>query len=282
MAGFQFITVEHYSYNASKDYKRQSARNVAAEADRFALACPHINNLRQPVRLYGCSANEAVDEAEKIFKSAKDKLGRKIRKDANILLAGVTSYPVPIAELTPNDESLKIWIKLNLQFFREKYGELYKSAIAHVDEKYFHIHFFVLPEVNENNVLNFASIHDGIRARESVSKLGAKAKVRAYSEAMRSFQDEYYAKVGIPCGLTREGPKRRRLTRKEWMHEQKTAERLANAESRIKQIQRVAKKIKLQQLAIRKEKGSHNTFPAVLNLESQNIHEKSTTYNNKR
>lgn len=282
MAGFQFITVQQYSFTASKDNKRQSARNVAAEADRFALACPHINHLKQPVRLYGCSANEAVDEAEQIFKSAKDKLGRKIRKDANILLAGVTSYPIPIAELNPIDENLKKWIKLNLQFFREKYGAFYKSAIAHVDEKYFHIHFFVLPEVNENNVLNFSSIHDGIRARGSVSKLGAKAKVRAYSEAMRSFQDEYYEKVGIPCGLTREGPKRRRLTRKEWVHEQKTAERLANAESRLKQIQRAAKKIKLQQLALSKEKAPYVTIPTMQYAKNQSINERSNTYNNKR
>lgn len=282
MSGFQFLHVETYSIIASKDNKRQSARNVAAEADRFALACPHINNLRQPVRLYGCSANEVVDLAEKIFKSAKDKLGRKIRKDANIILAGVTSYPVPISELTPSDEYLKKWIFLNLQFFKEKYGEQYKSAIAHVDEKYFHIHFFVLPEVTSKNILNFSAIHDGILARESASQLGAKAKMRAYTEAMRAFQDEYHDKVGAPCGLTREGPKRRRLTRKEWVHEQKSAERLAKATSRIEQIQSAARKVKLQQLVIRNEKASNVASNATRHIEHQNLHEISNTYKNKR
>lgn len=142
MSGFQFITVQPYSFVSSNDNKYQSARNMAAEADRFALACPHIDHLRQPVRLYGCSANEVVDEAEVVFKTATDKIGRKIRKDANIVLAGVTSYPTPISELSPNDENLKKWIRLNLVFFRGKYGKRFKSAIAHIDEKYFHIHFF--------------------------------------------------------------------------------------------------------------------------------------------
>lgn len=36
MAGFQFITVQQYSFTASNDNKRQSARNVAAEARHFS------------------------------------------------------------------------------------------------------------------------------------------------------------------------------------------------------------------------------------------------------
>ncbi|TOK94248.1 plasmid recombination protein, partial [Vibrio parahaemolyticus] len=189
---------------------------MAAEADRYALACPHIEHLRQPIRLYGCSANEVVDEAEQIHKTATDKLGRKVRIDANIILAGVASYPIPMKDLKPDDEQLKTWIILNLRFFRKKYGKRFKSAICHVDETYFHVHILVLPEVDSDNILRFSSIHDGIRARETVAKLGAKAKMRAYTEAMRALQDEYYESVGKPCGLTREGPKRRRLSRKEW------------------------------------------------------------------
>ncbi|MEZ8058149.1 plasmid recombination protein [Vibrio splendidus] len=279
MSGFQFFHVEAYSIVASKDNKRQSARNIAAEADRFALACPHINNLKQPVRLYGCSANEVVDEAEKIFNTATDKLGRKIRKDANILLAGVVSYPIPIENLRPDDERFKKWIKLNLKFFRKKYGKYFRSGIGHVDESYFHIHISLLPEVDSKNILRFSTIHDGIRARESAAKLGAKAKVRAYTEAMRTLQDEYYENVGKPSGLTREGPKRRRLSRKEWVHEQKTAERLARAESRIEQIQNAAKKIRLQKAALRKKTTSNI---AIKHIEHQKETELTNIYNNKR
>ncbi|UOA17255.1 hypothetical protein DSM109990_04154 (plasmid) [Sulfitobacter dubius] len=36
---------------------------------------------------------------------------------------------------------------------------------------------------------------------------------------MRDFQDEYFAAVGAPSGLTRTGPKRERKTRKEWQEE---------------------------------------------------------------
>ncbi|WP_061032652.1 plasmid recombination protein [Vibrio splendidus] len=278
MSGFQFFHIEPYSFEASKDHKYQGARNMAAEADRFALACPHVKHLKKPIRLYGCSANEAVDEAEKIIKTATDRLGRKIRKDANIILTGVASYPTPIEELTPSDENLKKWIKLNLDFLRKKYGKHFKSAIAHIDEAYFHIHIYILPEVDSNNILSFSSIHDGIRARESVSKLGAKAKMRAYTDAMRSLQDEYYQHVGIPCGLTREGPKRRRLSRKEWVHEQRVAERLAKAESRIEQIRSAAKKVKLVEMSSRL--GTTSKLNPIESIDLTKNDDFSNTYNN--
>jgi len=53
--------------------------------------------------------------------------------------------------------------------------------------------------------------------------------MRAYKKAMRDFQDSYYEAVGKPCGLTREGAKKRRLSRTEWKAEQAIAERLASS-----------------------------------------------------
>ena len=54
---------------------------------------------------------------------------------------------------------------------------------------------------------------------------------------MRAFQDDYYQMVGIPSALSRDGPKRRRLTRKEWKVEQEASKRLASAEIENKRIE---------------------------------------------
>lgn len=49
---------------------------------------------------------------------------------------------------------------------------------------------------------------------------------------MRDFQDAYHAQVGAPCGLTRTGPKRRRLTREQWKQEKEVAKKASVIEQR--------------------------------------------------
>lgn len=53
-----------------------------------------------------------------------------------------------------------------------------------------------------------------------------KIKNRAYKKAMVEFQNRYYDQVSIPCGLTRLGARKRRLTRKEWCAEKNNSELL--------------------------------------------------------
>jgi flagellar biosynthesis/type III secretory pathway protein FliH len=50
-----------------------------------------------------------------------------------------------------------------------------------------------------------------------------------YKQAMKKFQDEYYSKVGIKLGLTRDGPKRMRLSRAENNARKQEANRMADA-----------------------------------------------------
>ena len=45
------------------------------------------------------------------------------------------------------------------------------------------------------------------------TKAANKMGDRAYRAAMRGWQDRYWESVGLPCGQTRLGPGRRRLTR---------------------------------------------------------------------
>ena len=57
----------------------------------------------------------------------------------------------------------------------------------------------------------------------------ASAEMIFYKKAMKGFQDEFYAKVGIHLGLTRDGPKRMRLSRAEHNARKEEANNLASA-----------------------------------------------------
>jgi hypothetical protein len=249
MAGYQFFHIETYARIPSKNHKKQSARGVAKEAERDSESCPHIINPQNYKLMFGSTPSEVVAVAEERADLATDKLGRKLRKDAQIMLAGVASYPVPISELNPNDEALNYWLKLNYKFLRKKYGNRLKSIVAHTDEPFFHIHFYIIPDFDDPQTkkLSIAQVHDGIRARNFVGGKKAKEKMSAYKEAMRGLQDEYFESVGKLCGLTREGANKRRLTRCAWKVEQAAAERLANSLKVVKDIENKAKTLDLEQ-----------------------------------
>lgn len=234
MLGYQFIHLNAVARQSSRNNNKQSAKNVAAEIERKPHACPHIEEPQPPIHLYGCSPSDAVKFAGKQAALSVDKIGRKIRKDALILVAGVASYPIPTKQLTPSDPNLNKWLKLTHQFLLDKYGSNYKSLYFHHDEQNPHVHFIITPSIDNDRVLSIASVHDGIKARNEVTSNKAKDKMSAYKAAMRNFQQEYFEKVGKPCGLCKEGPKRRRLTRKEWKAEKAAAERQAEAFSTIK------------------------------------------------
>jgi hypothetical protein len=256
MAGYQFFHVETYARIPSKNHKKQSARGIAKEAERDSESCPHIINPQNYKLMFGSTPSEAVAVAEERADLATDKLGRKLRKDAQIMLAGVASYPVPMTELNPNDEALNYWLKLNYKFLRKKYGNRLKSIVAHTDEPFFHIHFYIIPDFDDPQTkkLSIAQVHDGIRARNFVGGKKAKEKMSAYKEAMRGLQDEYFESVGKLCGLTREGANKRRLTRSEWKVEQAVAERLANSLNVVDSIENKAKTLDIEKRELLLEK----------------------------
>jgi hypothetical protein len=256
MEGYQFIHVEAYSRVSSKNNKRQSARSVINEAIRAPNACPHISKIKAPTLVYGMNPEKALDLAEKNAGIAKDRIGRKLRKDALILVAGVASYPARTDDISFENKDLQKWLELTIEFLSNRYGDQLKSVVIHSDEEFWHCHFYLVPKLDVNNSLDIGLVHDGIAARNTVSSQSAKIKLRAYSDAMRAFQDAYYTNVGIPCGLTRDGPRRRRLTRKEWKVEKEASKRLANNLNRSDSIKNKIKFIssELDKKRIRLEK----------------------------
>ncbi|QLI82950.1 hypothetical protein HZU75_16275 [Chitinibacter fontanus] len=231
MSGYQFIHVEAYARRGSQQQRKErktgspklqqkwSAQQIADEAARVTGACAHVSNPQPPNFLYGVSPHQAAALAAQWAEKQKDTLGRKMRADGLCLLAGVVSLPA---------ERMNDWVDFRaatINYLHHKYGERLKSVIEHVDEEHPHLHFYAVPLDNEK----FDFIHDGRRASAEMAAIGKKKgeQNNAYIEAMRRFQDEFYQKVASNFGLTRDGPKRRRLTRAQWQIEQNSAGRNA-------------------------------------------------------
>lgn len=219
--GFQFIHLEAYGRTAGAGKAGgHSIRSIIAEAGRESGAHPHVLEPIEPKVVYGVSLAEVEAEANAWGAQAKDAIGRKLRTDGLCLLSGTIS--------APDDMSDEEWqaLKRDSIYWLSEDGRLL-SVVEHFDEAHRHIHFYKTPEKGER----FESIHPG---RAAALEAKGKGKLKgeqndAHNEAMRAFQDRFYADVALRHGLTRIGPRKRRLTRPGWHAEQQTAKALAEA-----------------------------------------------------
>jgi hypothetical protein len=230
MSGFQFIHLENFGRIPGRGFKKQSMRGVAREAERVPGACPHIENPKEFELVYGEMPSKVVEDIHYLAELKRDSRNRKIRNDAQLLLGGVASYPVPMAKLNQNDENFIIWRDRTIKFLKQYFSGNLKSIGCHTDEEYFHFHFYVSPD--EDN-FHIRSVHPGWAAHDSVKSDKKKDKNIAYNDAMRQFQNEYYESVSRFCGLTRIGPKVQRLSRKEWKYQKEQALALSDLTYRL-------------------------------------------------
>ncbi|WP_167600744.1 plasmid recombination protein [Celeribacter sp. HF31] len=169
---------------------------------------------------------------------------RGIRKDRHTLLTAVASYPLltgQVAEGSPDRMAYERWIDLNLKWLRDQFGERLVSVVEHVDEEHPHLHAFILPLDDPDCMAR--RLNPAWKAKEETEALakvnGQSAKEavklgnRAYKETGRDLQDGYYAKVGLPAGLTRTGPKRERLSRQQWKARKDAAKLTARISQQI-------------------------------------------------
>lgn len=68
---------------------------------------------------------------------------------------------------------------------------------------------------------------------------GAIPEKQVYTKALKELQDRYYDKVGRPCGLLRDGPRRQRLSTKQYDAQKATAKKI---KSDLDRIERTAKR----------------------------------------
>lgn len=238
MAGPQFIHLDGYARNTSKQSQSEKTNinGVIGEALRESGYHSHIDNPENPVVQYGslddlASIKTEIDEK---IENEKDPRGRKIRDDKNILLAGVTSFAKPVAamENASGDQlqEFENWKSMTIDFLKQKFGDNLRCVIEHTDETYPHLHFYVL---DRNRVSDTMKLHPGFAAKNEADQGSKIEKDRAYRNAMRKFQDEYYENVASYCGLTRLGPQVQRLNRSEWKKRKQDANALANLRNQI-------------------------------------------------
>lgn len=236
----QFVHIECYSLTPPKKTRRNaapkwSAGDILAEAARIPGACEHVTDPLPPTLIHGATLKQIETELTDIQSNARDAAGRRLRKDATVLLAGVASYPA-------DGSDYEVWKQLTVEWLRCRFGVNLRAVVEHLDESHPHLHFFIVDPIAGN----VKGLHPGFAAAKGMANPMLQRK--AYTEAMRAFQDEYWGHVGGPTALARIGPRRRRLTRDEWAQEQ------ADLRAQAATLQSV--RAKLEEVRMREERVS--------------------------
>lgn len=231
---YQFVHVESYSRTPPKSAagggkEGRSVKWVVDEARRDPGAIPHVEQPQPPTYLYGEPLEQLEATCEAWAATMTDAKGRKLRKDALCLAAGVVS--------APHDIEPEAWDSFKadaLKWLQDKYGECLRTVIEHTDESHPHLHFYCVAQPGQR----FESVHQG-KAAAAEAKAEGKPKGQqnqAYKAAMREYQDEFFDVVGMRHGFSRLGPGKRRLTREEWRQEQAQAKALATTIERAEAL----------------------------------------------
>lgn len=238
---FQFLHIDSYSLSTPKKGKQggHCVASIVGEALRNPRNCPHIAFPKQPIKVYGKNLEDLESACVNWSESLAEVTGRKTRKDALCLVAGVVSAPHTI--------DTEAWQKFRgetVEWLKRKYGDQLHTVLEHTDEDNPHIHFYVVPRTGQR----FDSIHDGKRAASENTGILKRAQNEAYKAAMRALLDNFNASVGLPNGMLRYGPRRRRLTRRAWKEEQAQASglmiQLESIASRKESFEKASKEMK--------------------------------------
>lgn len=235
MPGYQFIHFEAYSRSGGKGGR--SVGYVLDEAERQPGATPHVERPLPPVLVHGMPIADLRSLHDERAAAARQEIAggrsRAIRKDQLTLLTAVASHPATRAEMADPAMAAAVaaWERRTVAWMRQRYGERLATVIRHDDEAHPHLHAYVLPD---DPAMRASALHDGMAAKTTAmagpvpadpDERKARNKIgdRAYRDAMRSVQASYWETVGMPSGLARLGPKRRRLTREAWQAEKTAA-----------------------------------------------------------
>ncbi len=238
---YQFAHIESFSRSGGKTGKLTIAQ-VIAEAKRTPESCLHVLQPKPPVKIWGCDLDMLTQRHDDLVCSAKEILTngkeRAIRKDTPSLFTCVLSHPATPEECHRDPmvrSAVEAWAKDSINWLRkelESKGGSLECAIMHIDESHVHLHTYGLHPSGHADRLHPGKVakKDSVAAalqtgddKQTANRIGDKA----YVGAMRAWQDSYSQDVGLPHGLTRLGPSRRRLSRAEW-HLEKAAAKAVN------------------------------------------------------
>lgn len=254
MAGPQFAHIQTWSLKPNK--AGQSILQVIKEATRDPEYSVHVEAPKAPRVLLGDPFTFEADHAAHVAARAtvvrmKDgtERARAIRQDRHTMASIVMSYPVPRAAIRTDEDRARLesWKQRNLEWLRETYGDQLRVVLEHDDEEHPHLHAWLLPD---DPGADATTLHPGKMAKKAAEaaakEVGTPAREavklgnQALKAAMTVWQDAYYEAVGVPEGLTRTGPKRRRLTRQQWKAEKVAAAATARAAAEVEANRRAS------------------------------------------
>lgn len=224
------------AYSRKKDASGRTVDRILAEARRDAEASAHVDAPKPSELVHGLKLDALAALRDELSNSVRTTLksgkSRKIRRDQKTLVTVVASYPTPSVELAghPSEqESHRDWEHRTVAWLKSLYSDDLVAVVRHVDERYPHLHAYIVSHSDpEMHAIYF---HATQGAKRQVMDAGVSAEgkkelnrrgERAYRSAMSACQDSNNQTVGIPCGLARLGPNRRRLSR-DARHEEQTA-----------------------------------------------------------
>jgi hypothetical protein len=282
---YQFLHVEaHAQKGAHKRRSRlrkPSMSDIMDEMIRAPHACPHVAHPEEPNVVFGSCPEQAFALAAERAGMAVDPIGRRLRCDAPVVLVGVLSWPdlVSIIKVDPVKQAVyQSWRAATIQWLKEQWDGL-ECVVEHLDEPRPHLHFVVVPKLERDRRLRIESVHPGHRAAAECKKAGGSRREQknAYIDAMVDLQEAYYESVSVRFGLTRLGPRRQRLTRKEWLQRQRQADAQARALAKAHaSLDAKLKKIATRATQLVTERVAHANTEAQKKIETaeQNAREK--------
>lgn len=264
MAGYQFIREECFAKVKSQGKPtgitgqardtgsgKLSGRDVIAEAIRVENAAPHVRAPTPPRCLYGQSADKLMGWYDELVMQAGDVrtttaagVEKRQRSDVPIMMGVVASYP---GKADDSDAAYVAWRDATTRFMREHYGDNLVSVLEHTDEEHGHVHAIV-----SNQGRSVKSLHAGFSAMQKSASEGEPKKLQsiAYQSGGRALQDAFFDQVASKVGLARIGPRKRRLTRREWHAEQQANDAIAQAHASAQAAQ---KRVEAAKSAVRED-----------------------------
>lgn len=230
---YQFI---HY-----EKYKLTDLEGIIGEVTRAEKYSPHVENPKDCIEMYGSikAFKERLEREVPSFRRQVLKANRygsklvdeKLKSNANVFLCGVASFHIRNEDITKeNFATFEQWVNCTKKFLKDKYGDQLQCIVGHLDEEYPHLHFYVIPtDYDMSNACPYdKALKDFNASKDKDSKAPDTGKKLAAVEALKKYQDDYFEQVGFYVGQARMGPRRRRLTRQEWVDEQVAAGLAAN------------------------------------------------------
>lgn len=254
------VFIHYQTYSTKPNAAGNSVAQVIAEALRRGEYVRHVADPQPPRIIHGDAeafeqthADHVAERATEVKRKGKTHR-RAIRADRHTLATVVASYPLTHEQIAAGGDEARAhhaaWERDTIAWVRDRHGDQLKVVIAHDDESHSHIHFWLLPDDVEARA---DTLHPGkvakriaedvARASGASDRDAVKAGNDALKIAMRETLDAYHREVGEPLGMTRDGPKRRRLTRAQWQAEKAEAVRLAAALRRAEGAEAQAAKI---------------------------------------